>query len=153
MYRTSWQSAFPSWQCNTSSVWGITWLSAAMCHLAKCRPEEIEIWALAQVTEGHLFKCHPPLGWVQGLALIQVTSRTDHGISISQPCYRDKCMEWSWIWLPSENVSLAINITESHTYFCSTTIVAMYAGASTAPDMKKLTYLSPARMEVLSDRP
>ena len=26
-----------------SSVWGITWLSATMCHLAKCRPEEIEI--------------------------------------------------------------------------------------------------------------
>ena len=26
------------------TVWGITWLSAVMCHLAKCRSEKIEIW-------------------------------------------------------------------------------------------------------------
>ncbi len=26
------------------AVWGITWLSAGMCHLRKCRSEKIENW-------------------------------------------------------------------------------------------------------------
>ncbi len=52
-----------------SSVWGITWLSAGMCHLRKCRSEKIENWHTCSSAAIHLAKC---TDW----SLIQVTSRT-----------------------------------------------------------------------------
>ena len=52
----------------STPVQGITWLSAVMCHLRKCRSEKIEIWhtlqlewALVQVPHSHLSKCMHPL--------------------------------------------------------------------------------------------
>ena len=66
---------------STIAVWVITWLSATMCHLAKC-PSEKErfdtlclLWGhltrcitvTCQVHNSHLFKCHHPLGRVHEL--------------------------------------------------------------------------------------